>query len=57
VIIIPFRIEDAPLTKAMQFYIKLPHWLDALTPPIEDHIEALSTSIRSFMTSASRKEK
>jgi hypothetical protein len=42
VIIIPFRIEDVPLSKSMEYLISLPHWLDALTPPVEKHIDKLA---------------
>ena len=33
--ILPFRIEDVPLCKEMEYYISTPHWLDALTAPME----------------------
>ena len=29
--IIPFRIEDVPMSKSLEYYISSPHWLDALT--------------------------
>jgi hypothetical protein len=41
VIIIPFRIEDITPSKDMEYLIGIPHWLDALTPPLEDHITKL----------------
>src|SRR5450830_825013 len=36
-IILPFRIEDCALTKAMEYALSNTHWLDAMTPPIETH--------------------
>jgi hypothetical protein len=36
--ILPFRIEDVPMSKALEFFISSPHWLDALTPPMEQHL-------------------
>jgi hypothetical protein len=45
VIIIPFRIEDAPLSKSMEYLIGLPHWLDAITPPLERHIDTLVNTV------------
>lgn len=39
--IIPFRIEEVPLSKAMEYYISSYHWIDAMTPPVEEHIESL----------------
>ncbi len=36
--IIPFRVEDVAPSKAMEYFISAPHWLEALTPPLERHI-------------------
>ena len=41
IIIIPFRIEDIPLSKSLEYFIGPHHWLDALTPPLEKHIQTL----------------
>lgn len=41
VIIIPFRIENVEPTLAMRYYFGRTHWLDALTPPLENHIGTL----------------
>jgi hypothetical protein len=49
VIIIPFRIDDSPLSKSMQYLISVPHWLDAITPPLQQHINELSKIIRVFL--------
>ena len=46
VIIIPFRIEDILPSKAMKYLISTPHWLDAMTPPLEQHIRELEETIR-----------
>jgi len=40
-IIIPFRIEDVAPSKSMEYLIGVPHWLDAVTPPMENHIDRL----------------
>lgn len=40
-IIIPFRIEDVTPSKSMEYLIGVPHWLDAVTPPMEQHIDRL----------------
>jgi hypothetical protein len=45
IIIIPFRIQDALPTRAMRYYIGHTHWLDALTPPLEEHIATLTDTI------------
>ena len=44
-IIIPFRIEDVIPSKSMEYLISVPHWLDAVTPPLENHIEILAKTV------------
>jgi len=39
--IVPFRLESTPPARAMRFYLTSPHWLDALTPPLEAHLAEL----------------
>ena len=39
--IIPFRVEDVELSKSLQYFLSTTHWLDALTPPLEKHIDKL----------------
>ena len=46
VIIVPFRIQDVPLTKEMQYLIVTKHWLDAMTPPLEERIKELCMSVK-----------
>ncbi|MDO9088094.1 MAG: TIR domain-containing protein [Anaerolineaceae bacterium] len=49
VIIIPFRIENIDPTGAMAYFLSTEHWLDAITPPLERHIEKLQTTLQHFM--------
>ena len=44
-IILPFRIEDVALSEAMDFYLSNTHWLDAMSPPLEKHLERLVQSV------------
>ena len=44
--VVPFRIEAVPLSKHMEFFISTPHWLDALTPPLEAHLQRLTTTVK-----------
>ena len=39
--IIPFRIEATEPTKALQLYLYRKHWLDAITEPLEQHLDRL----------------
>jgi putative hemolysin len=41
IVIIPFRIDNIQPSRALEYYIGGPHWLDALTPPLEKHIDSL----------------
>lgn len=43
--ILPFRIEDVPLSKDMEYFISTSHWLDALTPPLERHLQHLAETV------------
>jgi hypothetical protein len=43
--ILPLRIEDVPPSEAMEFYISSRHWLDALTPPLENHLLRLTDTV------------
>lgn len=45
VTVIPFRIEDVLPSKAMEYFLSSPHWLDALQPPLERHIEQLAQTV------------
>jgi hypothetical protein len=49
VVIIPFRIEDKPLSDSLEYLLGTTHWLDALTPPLEHHIERLSDLINALL--------
>jgi hypothetical protein len=43
--IIPFRIQDIQPTDEMRYYFGRTHWLDAITPPLENHIAILRDTI------------
>ena len=42
---IPIRIEDVPPSENLEYFISAPHWLDALTPPIEKHLQKLADTV------------
>jgi hypothetical protein len=46
VIIIPFRVEDVQPSKSMKYLIGVPHWLDAINPPMSEHIKKLEQTIQ-----------
>ena len=47
--IIPFRIENIVPSKSMEFFLSTPHWLDAMSKPLENHIQRLSQSVRALL--------
>lgn len=47
--IVPFRTEDVSLSKHMRYFIGTPHWLDALTPPMESHLERLAQIVSALL--------
>jgi hypothetical protein len=46
--IIPFRIEDITPSGQTRFYLAGKHWLDAITPPLEQHLETLVAAVQSL---------
>lgn len=48
-IVVPFRIEEVETTGAMSYFLGTEHWLDALTVPLEQHIERLSTTLHALL--------
>ncbi|MCJ7725857.1 MAG: TIR domain-containing protein [Acidimicrobiia bacterium] len=50
-VIIPFRIEEIQATGAMAYFLGTEHWLDALTPPVEQHIGGLAATIKALLGS------
>jgi len=48
VTVIPFKIDDAEISDGMEYYLGKTHWLEALTPPLEEHIQKLVNIIRQY---------
>jgi Sulfatase-modifying factor enzyme 1/TIR domain len=47
--IVQFRIEDVVLNDDLQYFLGTPHWLDALSPPLENHISRLQSSVQGLL--------
>jgi hypothetical protein len=47
--ILPFRIEDITPSPALEFYISGAHWLDAITPPLKEHLDHLAFTARTLL--------
>jgi hypothetical protein len=50
VTIIPFRIEDVMPGKSLDYFIGNVHWLDALTRPLEQHLERLAHNVQTLLS-------
>ncbi len=49
VAILPFRIEDILPGKALEYFIGNVHWLDALTTPMEAHLQNLADTVKMLL--------
>jgi len=47
--IIPFRIDDVLPSTNLEYFLGATHWLDALTPPMEKHIQKLLITVRQLL--------
>jgi biotin transporter BioY len=50
--VIPFRIQDVPMSTTLEYFMSMPHWLDALTPPLQDHLDRLAETTRLILERA-----
>ena len=48
--IVPFRIEEVTPSRELGYYIKSIHWLDAMTPPMERHLDKLAESVTALLS-------
>jgi TIR domain len=49
VAILPFRIEDVAPGKSLDYFIGSVHWLDAMTPPMEKHLDDLAATVHKLI--------
>jgi TIR domain len=47
--VVPFRIENVAPDKSLRCYMGAVHWLDALTPPLEQHLQKLVVSVQALV--------
>jgi hypothetical protein len=52
VVVVPFRVEPIDPQGALLYYIGDAHWLDALTPPLEEHADKLSDTLVALLGEA-----
>ena len=47
--IVQFRIDAVLPSDDLEYYLSGPHWLDAVTPPLEGHLEQLKSSMKALL--------
>ena len=50
--IIQLRIEDVRPNDDLTYFLSTPHWLDALTPPLEEHLQRLGAAVKALLGGA-----
>lgn len=48
--IIPFRIENLLPSKSMEYFLSSSHWMDALTTPLERHVQELASTVKRLLS-------
>ena len=49
--ILPFRIEDVPLSKSLEYFLSTQHWMDAFPPPRGVHYARLCSYLKTQLNS------
>jgi hypothetical protein len=49
--IVPVRLDEVIPTKSMEYFLGAIHWLDALTPPFERHLQQLVETVKAILSS------
>ncbi len=47
--VIPMRIENVDMSKSLKFFLSASQWLDAMTPPLKQHLAVLVASVRALL--------
>jgi hypothetical protein len=47
--IVQFRIDAVAPSDDLEYYLSGPHWLDAVTPPLENHLDQLRSSMKALL--------
>src|ERR1700693_2242660 len=50
VTVMPLRIADVAPEKSLDYFIGSVHWLDALTPPLEVHLQKLAANVQTLLS-------
>lgn len=54
--ILPLRLDNEDLSKAMEYYVKRMHWIDATTQSVENAVQELKHKIKAIIKPARQEE-
>ena len=49
IVVIPVPTEEVEPSEALEFFLSSEHWLDAITPPLEAHIDRLAHTVKEYL--------
>ena len=49
IVIVPVRVEDVSPTGDFAYFLSTPHWLDAITPPFDQHLDRIADSAKFWL--------
>src|SRR5262249_44296258 len=49
--LMPFRIEEIPLSPSLEYFLSSSHWLDATAAPVEKHFPGLARAVKELVRS------
>jgi hypothetical protein len=52
--VMPVRIDNTPISGSFEFFLSLPHWLEASSPPQPSDLDRLEQAIRRFLGAPAR---
>lgn len=55
-VVVPFRLQDVQPDGALEYFLSAEHWLDAITPPLQNHLNRLAYIVKSILNSEAVEE-
>ena len=52
--VIPFRTDAVPPNRSLSYFLETVHWLDAITPPLQDHLRTLTEQVKQLLANDER---
>ena len=45
----PFRVDEIPPSKSLEYFISTSQWMDAFSPPLEQHLDNLAKTVKAVL--------